>query len=317
MTQKRFTTFAWITVAYTVFVILWGAFVRATGSGAGCGSHWPSCNGQVIPRPEQIETIIEFAHRITSALNGLLVIGLVFGAFRLFPKGHLARRGAVLSLIFIIIEGLLGAALVRFEWVVDNVSVSRVVASGVHLINTSILVTVIALTAWWGGGGGRLRLKGQGSAAWLIGIAYVGYLVLSASGAITALGDTVFPSETLRAGLAADLDPTAHFLVRLRVWHPVIAIALGLYLVMMSTAVSTQRPSPSADRHARYLKIIFGVQLLAGFVNVLLLAPVWMQIVHLLLANLVLLVLILFSADILSHPHPAAESRALAPQVGD
>ncbi len=316
MTQRRYTTFAWVVVAYTIAVILWGAFVRATGAGAGCGSHWPTCNGQIIPRPEQVETIIEFFHRITSMVNGFLVIGMVWGAFRLFSKGHIVRRGAVLSLIFIIIEGLLGAALVRFEWVVDNVSLGRVVASGVHLINTSILMTFIILTAWWSGGGRPLRWRDQGQVGWLLLVAFVGYLVLSASGAITALGNTVFPSESFSAGFAADFDPTSHFVIRLRIWHPVIAIALGIYLVLMSTAVAMQRPSSQINQYAHALKIIFGAQLLLGFLNVLLLAPVWMQLAHLLLANLILIFQVLLSAEALSQPQPVADQAALAAQTG-
>ena len=317
MKQNRFVTYAWIVAAYTVLVILWGAFVRATGSGAGCGNHWPSCNGDVIPRPEQIDTIIEYSHRITSALNGLLVIGLLVTAFRLFPQRHLARRGAVWSLVFIIIEGLLGAALVRFDWVVDNISLSRVIASGVHLINTSILVTVISLTAWWGGGGQSLRLKNQGQVTWLLGIAFVGFLILNASGAITALGDTIFASDSLMAGLRADMDPTAHFLVRLRVWHPVIAIGLGLYLMLAGTAVAMQRPSAKINQYVQATKIIFGIQLLVGFVNILLLVPVTIQIIHLLLANTVLIFLVLIAAEALSQPQTAPHTTTLAPQSGD
>ncbi len=311
--RKQFTNFAWFVVAYTIAVILWGAFVRATGSGAGCGSHWPTCNGQIIPRPEQVETIIEFFHRITSAVNGVLVIALVVGAFRLFPKSHLARRGAVLSLIFIIIEGLLGAALVRFEWVVDNVSIGRVIASGVHLINTSILMSLLIVTAWatqsdahWEKlSDKRLYWRHQGGVGWMLGIAFVGYLLLSASGAIAALGNTVFPSESLAAGLAADFNPASHFLIRLRIWHPVIAIALGMYLTVMGTAVATQRPFGQTRTYARLLKIIFGVQLIFGFFNLILMAPVWMQLVHLLLANLVLLGLVLLSVEALAQPQPA------------
>ena len=313
--QKQFTNFAWFVAAYTIAVVLWGAFVRATGSGAGCGNHWPSCNGQAIPRPEALETIIEYAHRITSALNGLFVVGLLFGAFRLYGKGHPARRGAVLSFTFIIIEGLLGAALVRFNWVVDNVSLGRIIASGIHLINTSILVSVIALTGWWAGGGKPLRWRNQGQVAWLLGIAFVGYLILSASGAMTALGDTVFPSETLTQGLLADLSATSHFLVRLRVWHPLFAIALGLFVVLAGSVVAAQRPSEDTQKYARTLKVIFGVQLAAGFVNVLLLAPVWMQIVHLLLANAVLIALVLLGTTALSQEQPAAEVAPLVPQT--
>lgn len=320
--QKRFTNYAWFVVAYTVAVILWGAFVRATGSGAGCGSHWPTCNGQVLPRPEQVETIIEFFHRITSAVNGLLVIGLVVGAFRLFPKAHLVRRGAVLSLIFIVIEGLLGAALVRFEWVVDNVSLGRVIASGVHLVNTSILLSIIVVTAWATNSEKRLHWRNQGSVGLMLAIAFLGYLVLSASGAIAALGNTVFPSESLAAGLAADMNPASHFLIRLRIWHPIIAIGLGMYLMVMGTAVATQRPSAQTSAYAYLLKILFGVQLVAGFANLLLLAPVWMQLVHLLLANIVLLGLVLLSVEAVAQEQTAAAKAALlartrGPVAGD
>ena len=108
--SKKFAGYAWFILAYTLAVILWGAYVRATGSGAGCGSHWPTCNGQIVPRPEQIETLIEFTHRVTSAFLGVLIIGLLVWAFRLYGKDHRVRRGAVLSFAFVITEGLIGAA---------------------------------------------------------------------------------------------------------------------------------------------------------------------------------------------------------------
>ncbi|MFN8454080.1 MAG: COX15/CtaA family protein [Anaerolineae bacterium] len=72
----RFAKYVWTVLAYNLAVILWGAFVRASGSGAGCGSHWPLCNGEVIPRTPQMETLVEFTHRLTSGLALLLVIGL-------------------------------------------------------------------------------------------------------------------------------------------------------------------------------------------------------------------------------------------------
>jgi heme A synthase len=93
-------------------VILWGAFVRATGSGAGCGSHWPLCNGELVPRAPQVETVIEFIHRATSGLAFLLVLGLFVLAWRVYPKGDLVRRAAALSFLFIVTEALVGAGLV-------------------------------------------------------------------------------------------------------------------------------------------------------------------------------------------------------------
>jgi heme A synthase len=140
MQLTRFAKYAWGVLAYNILVILWGAYVRATGSGAGCGSHWPLCNGEVIPRAEQVETLIEFAHRLTSGLSLLLVVGLLVWAFRSYPKGHLVRLGAGLSMFFIITEALVGAGLVLFEWVAQDVSSGRVISMAVHLVNTFLLL---------------------------------------------------------------------------------------------------------------------------------------------------------------------------------
>jgi len=307
MQRKRFTYYTYGVIAYTLGVILYGAYVRATGSGAGCGSHWPTCNGQIIPRPEQIETVIEFTHRITSALAGLLVVFLVIWAFRIFPKGHAVRMGAVLALVFMITEGLIGAGLVLFELVADNQSVARTVSIAAHLINTFILLAFLTLTAWWARGGQPLQLRKQGGVNWLLGLGFVALLFLGASGAITALGDTLFPAGSLAEGVRQDFMPTAHFLIRLRVWHPVIAIITGLYLILASSAIYSLRPSRDTLRFSRAMKVIFLVQLGAGTLNLLLLAPVWMQLVHLLLADLVWIVMVLLSA--------AALARNLAPQA--
>lgn len=309
MRLNRFATYAWGVLGYNLFVILWGAYVRATGSGAGCGAHWPLCNGQVIPRAPQIETMIEFAHRITSGLAGLLVIGMVVWAVRAFPKGHLARRGAWLSLIFIIIEGLLGAALVRFELVAENSSMARAFAMGLHLVNTLILIGVVTLTAWWGMGGRGIRLRGQGPLGAALLVAVVGVMVLGATGAITALGDTLFPAGSLEEGLRQDFDGTAHFLLRLRVIHPAVAVVMGVYVTALAWWISRRRPGGTTELLAWVLTGIFLTQLVLGALNVALLAPVWMQLVHLLMADLLWIALVLLSASALA----AAEEPAAAP----
>ena len=84
--RSGFAAYAWAVLGFNLLVILWGAFVRATGSGAGCGSHWPLCNGEVLPRAPALATLIEFSHRLTSGVALLLVIGLVVGAWRGFPR---------------------------------------------------------------------------------------------------------------------------------------------------------------------------------------------------------------------------------------
>src|ERR1700732_3618630 len=99
--MRGVTRFAWAVVWYNVLVILWGALVRATGSGAGCGNHWPLCSGEVVPQTPALATLIEFTHRATSGIDVVLVAVLVVWAFRAFPRRHPARRGATLSGFFL------------------------------------------------------------------------------------------------------------------------------------------------------------------------------------------------------------------------
>ena len=89
--MKPFTGFAWAVLAYDLVVVAWGAFVRATGSGAGCGKHWPSCNGEIVPRAPRVETAIEFTHRATSGIALVLGVVLLAWALRAFSRGHAAR----------------------------------------------------------------------------------------------------------------------------------------------------------------------------------------------------------------------------------
>ena len=296
MTRTRFSTFAWVVLAFNLLVILWGAYVRATGSGAGCGSHWPLCNGVVVPLQPQIETIVEFTHRLTSGLAFLIVLVLVVWAFRAYPRGHPVRLGATLSMIFIITEALVGAGLVLYGWTAEDQSIGRVISISIHLVNTFLLLATLTLTAWWASGGERIVLRGQGISVWLFVIGFLGVLILGVSGAITALGDTLFPAGSLSEGIAQDFVPTAHFLVRLRVWHPVIAMLNGLYLLFLGGLIYQFRATPRIQRLALTLGALFLAQLVAGMINLGLLAPVWMQLVHLLLADMVWIALVLLAA---------------------
>jgi heme A synthase len=291
-------------LSYTLLVVLWGAFVRATGAGAGCGSHWPKCNGVLIPRPERIETVIEFSHRLTSGLLGFLMLGLVVGAFLAFPRGHGVRRWALWSLFFTVAEGLIGGLQVLAEMTADNASPQRAIWQSAHLANTFLLIGALALTAWRASGGQPLRLRRQGPALWLLSVGLLGAVLLGVSGTIAALGDTLFPVESLREGLAQDFAPTAHFLIRLRVWHPFLAVTLGAYLVAIAWLIRQWRPDPMIRRLALTLSSLFTLQLLIGSLNVVLLAPVWMQLVHLLMADLVWIALVLLSAATLSQDQP-------------
>src|ERR1039458_6507057 len=298
---RSFARYAWAVLAYNLGVVLWGAFVRATGSGAGCGNHWPLCNGTATLHSASAATIIEFTHRVTSGLDLALVALLVVWAFRAFPRRHPVRLGATLSALFLITEALLGAALVLLEHVAKNASVSRAYSLSTHLVNTLTLLACLALTAWWSTervGQAVPPALPRGRAVWMAGVSLASVAVLGVSGAIAALGDTLFPASSLAAGLAQDLDPAAHIFLRLRIFHPLIAAAVGAWLLFYAVSAASRRPDVAA--RAWSLVALLGAQIVAGVVNLLLLAPVWMQIVHLLLADLLWITLVLLSAAMLA-----------------
>jgi heme A synthase len=285
--KRAFTRFAWIVLGYNFLVILWGAYVRASGSGAGCGNHWPFCNGEIVPRPQQVETIIEFTHRLSSGLTLVLVAALAIWAWRSFPRGRKIRWSAGAALLFTITEALVGAALVLLQLTGTDTSVSRAVSIVVHLVNTFLLLASLAITAWLSTYPEPERLVWGEKKALLVFVAVAGLVLVGASGAITALGDTLFPSVSLAEGLRQDTDAAAHFLIRLRVYHPFIAISLGVYGWFLLQWIKRQQITPLTQRLVNGVTILFGVQLVLGGFNVVLLAPIWLQLVHLLVSDLV------------------------------
>jgi len=300
MRKTSFTRFVWAVLAFNILVILWGAFVRATGSGAGCGSHWPLCNGEVLPRAPQMETLIEFSHRLSSGIAFLLVLVLFVLALRLYPQGSPARLGAALSLGFMITEAMIGAGLVLFSWVAQDASLGRAISIVVHLINTFILLGCLTLAGWWASGGGRIQFSGKGIVVWMIVVGFMGMVILGMSGALTALGDTLFPADNLADAIQQDFSPGAHFLIRLRILHPTIAVIVGGYLIALAGFIRLRTRHRPVFLWSRILTALILVQLGAGVVNVILLAPVWLQLVHLFLADAVWIALVMMAASILN-----------------
>jgi len=286
---RRFPGFAWIVLAYTVAVILEGAFVRATGSGAGCGNHWPLCSGQLVFGTPALATIIEFAHRSMTGIDTVLILWLLVWAFRAFPKHHAVRLGAALSTLLLITEALIGAALVKFGLVVNDASPARAAMLSLHLTNTLTLLACLTLTAWWSG---HPRIRPAGRAAWMAWGSLAAVAVLGITGALAALADTLYPVHSLAAGFAQDLSPGANFAIRLRALHPFLAAAVALWLVYYAIWRAADARKPALT-----LIAMVGVQLLAGVLNLLLLAPIWMQIVHLLLADLLWIALVVMCVD--------------------
>jgi cytochrome c oxidase assembly protein subunit 15 len=299
--RRRLERFAWAVLGYTVLVILFGAWVRITGSGAGCGEHWPSCHGALVPRSPTLATIIEFTHRVTSGLCLLSVLALVWLARRVAPRGHPVRLGAALAVLFTITEALVGAGLVRFGLVDKDDSVARAVVMAIHLVNTSLLTAALAYTAWRARAPVAVQAPPRRAGLWL-GAALVGLLIVGVSGAVTALGDTLFPAQQqgLVGRIAEDHGAGAHFLQRLRVFHPFLAVGIGLYVLVIANTLSSG-PHASADARRWGGLVILGVlvQVTAGVANILLSAPGWMQVVHLLLGTGLWIAVIVFALTVL------------------
>ncbi|HEV8241877.1 MAG TPA: COX15/CtaA family protein [Thermoanaerobaculia bacterium] len=312
--MSRLARFAVWTLACNLLVVLWGAVVRATGSGAGCGSHWPLCNGVVVPQAPTTATLIELTHRLTSGLALVMVVVLAIWCWRTLPRGHAGRRAAMAALVLIVVEAAIGAGLVLLNLVGSNASVARAAYMGLHLAVTFFLLGSLALTAWWVGDAPPLRRDTR--VAMLLVTACGGLLLVAASGAIAALGDTLFPAGSLAAGVQQDLSPASHFLLRLRILHPLLAVAVAAYLLFLPQLVQAARMGRTPRKLGSAVSLLALVQLAVGAANLGLLAPVALQLLHLLLADLLWIAVVLFGAAALADPRPslvaAAASRELA-----
>ncbi len=328
-------------LAYNLAVIVWGAYVRATGSGAGCGSHWPLCNGEVLPAGRPAATWIEYSHRLSSGLVLVLAAVLVAWAFRAVPRGHALLRWAAASFAFTLSEAAVGAGLVLLKLVAHDESVMRAVAISAHLLNTLLLLAALTLTAHAAdalGGGSALGAGGKrggdavsgapaGAMApaglahppqpwliWALALGMVATMVIAATGAVAALGDTLFPAASLREGLARDLSPASHFLLRLRGLHPLLAVTLGAFLLYLCQQAAAC--GAAARRQANRLRLLVLGQWALGVVNLGLLAPLPLQLLHLLAADLVWISLVLLAVEILAGAPAVAADRPLVPATG-
>lgn len=301
-TTPKLARLAWATLAYNVLVILWGAFVRATGSGAGCGAHWPLCNGEVVPQSPTIATMIELTHRVTSGLALVLALALYLAARRAAPIGAAVRRLAAWVVFFELTEGAVGASIVLLRYVGDDSSAPRAVWVAAHLTNTFFLLVVLVLTALRASGVTAASEPASAARRRLVGLAIGLSVLVGIAGAITALGDTLFPSSSLASGLAADASPTAHFLIRLRVLHPIFATVTALVLAGIAGTAILARPSQPLRRGAIAVVVTQLAQIAVGVVNLVLLAPIAMQMLHLLFADLAWIALVVFLDRFLAEP---------------
>ncbi len=289
--RARFALFAWIVLIYNLPVILWGAFVRVSFSGDGCGANWPTCNGQFVPHRMPVPMAIEYTHRMMTSLDTIFVVAMLCWAFLAFPKQHAVRRHATLSLVFLLIEALLGAGLVLFRYVARDQSIGRVWYLSAHLTNTMLLLAALTITAWLAQTNtSRLRLL---TAPKPLLVALIVTIFVSITGTVTALGDTLFPSSSLAAGVQQDFTATSNLLLRLRIIHPLIAVGAAVYLVWLAAS----RLQKSGSKAAAAVIIIVVAQIMVGILNLALLAPLAMQLTHLFFADLVWIAVVVFALE--------------------
>ena len=290
-------------LAYFIAVILWGGLVRATGSGAGCGDHWPLCNGTVIQHSARIDTAIEFTHRVTSGISFFSVVALLVWTFLRTVRGHLARAAAIAAVGFTVIEAALGAFLVKLGLTAQSRSPLRAPYLALHLANTLLLLAALTLTAHFlGRSSGFLRGKVR-IAAPFVGIAsLVAVLVIGVTGSLAALGDTLFPPSSLGAAFAQDFSSTSEWLVRWRWTHPAVAFLASVFLIWLLVRAARRRSHWDNRALSALVLILLAAQYGLGILDVAFLAPVWLQIVHLLGADVLWSATVVLAARLMIEP---------------
>lgn len=292
---------AWFGVVYVGLVILFGAVVRVTGSGAGCGTHWPTCQGEIVHLPRKFETLIELSHRVTSGISLLVVLGLFWLVRRDYDRGHGVRYFAAGAVIFLVIESLIGAVLVLFGLVVGDRSMARAFMMPLHLANASALMASLSLVAYGMTQPLPARPRTRTVREWQIVALLAALLVASMLGALTALGDTLFPpnaDSSIWTHVAQDQSSRAHWLERLRVIHPVVSVVVAVYALRVALVTLLDNGcTPWARRLAHGLLGTLGLQLVAGALNVWFNAPAILQVLHLALALVAFNLVALLWAD--------------------
>jgi cytochrome c oxidase assembly protein subunit 15 len=299
--------YAWGVLGYFIAVILWGTLVRASGSGAGCGNHWPLCNGTVAQHSPTIETIIEFVHRITSGLSLLSVVGLLIWTLLGTVRTHLARAFAWASVAFTVVEAILGALLVKLGLTAQSTSPLRPWFLALHLANTLLLLAAITLTA-------HLLSRTQGATMATVRLAapfssiasLILFLAVGVTGSLAALGDTLFPASSLAWALDQDFASSGSWLIRWRWTHPTIALLAALILIWLLHRATT-RPSHWDNRGiSGLILLLVAIQLFLGMLDVYWLAPTWLQVAHLLGADILWSALVVLAARLTLVPLPSA-----------
>ena len=275
-------------IVLSILSILAGAFVRATGSGDGCGSTWPTCKGKIIPQLSDTSEVIEFSHRSISGIL-LIVTLIIFIKSRNMSKGTIVRTTVNFLTFFVVFEAAIGAVIVLYEWVGLNSSLPRIIAVPIHLVNTFGLLACYAALY-------KVLLNNFKNIKqlWDRRFVFVTFLFLlsGATGSITALADVLFPSASFYEGLMEDFDRTSELLTRLRILHPIVATGLSVALIIESRKI---RKDYKID--VKFLQLLVIVAVTLGVLNVLSNIVLLLSIFHLAIADLLWISYIYVSMD--------------------
>lgn len=275
-------------IVLSILSILAGAFVRATGSGDGCGSTWPTCKGKIIPQLSDSSEVIEFSHRSISGIL-LIVTLIIFIKSRNMSKGTIVRTTVNFLTFFVVFEAAIGAVIVLYEWVGLNSSLPRIIAVPIHLVNTFGLLACYAVLY-------KVLLNNFKNIKqlWDRRFVFVAFLFLlsGATGSITALADVLFPSASFYEGLMEDFDRTSELLTRLRILHPIVATGLSVALIIESRKIQKDYKID-----VKFLQLLVIVAVTLGVLNVLSNIVLLLSIFHLAIADLLWITYIYVSMD--------------------
>ena len=285
----KLNSYAKLGLFLSIVSILAGAFVRATGSGDGCGATWPTCKGRIIPALTDTSELIEFSHRSVSGFL-LIVTLIIFSKTRKLHKASLVKSVTNYLTFFVIFEAIIGAVIVLFEWVGLNSSLPRIIAVPIHLVNTFGLLGSYAILY-------KIleddiqEIKSIFNKNFIL-ISFL-FLLSGATGSITALADVLFPSASFIEGFLADFDKTSEVLTRLRILHPIISTILSIVLYLYSTRINKKY-----GVNVKLLKSFVIIAVSLGVLNVLSNIVLPLSILHLAIADFLWISYIYVSIDL-------------------
>jgi len=283
MSRAGFQKVAVFALVYNILVVGWGVFLRAGNYGDGCGDHWPLCGDNNTPLMGTLARWIEGSHRISTALCGPLALLLVYLAFRHFPRGDYGRKAAIGVLGMTLFEGAIGAFLVKFKLVAQNDSVNRAAIMAVHCVSTFVLVAFLVTLILAAKGWRRPQFRSQGPVVPILGMGVAGIVLLGISGAVSALAHQLHKVDNV---LEAAMRGDSHWMVRLQPLHPLIAVSVTLYIFLAVGLINHLRPDPNVKKAGDWLMLSFALQILIGSLNIVMDAPIVMQMLHLAMADL-------------------------------